>query len=237
MKYTKNSLAYKALLFLAKSRIQFNVEVIEDYKSIEGIPIVFACNHSNKYDVPIVVKSLQRLCKVLVGKQRLYISDRIFFILNGCFWIDRKSRTDSTKVIERIVKWLNLGNDVLWFPEGTWNLSDNLLMLPMKWGIIEVAKRSHAQIIPMVIEYDRNSMTALVKFGEAMLFAEDTDKKIEIQQLRDEMATLRWELWERNSTVSRSKLCLIDEKRRVMEAVKEYAPLEYEYEKSVIFKP
>lgn len=28
---------------------------------------------------------------------------------------------------------------VIWFPEGTWNQSDNLLMLTMKKGIIDVS--------------------------------------------------------------------------------------------------
>lgn len=48
------------------------------------------------------------------------------------------------------------------FPEGTWNLTENLLMLPMKWGIIDIAKETGAQIIPTALEYDREQKKCFV---------------------------------------------------------------------------
>ena len=55
----------------------------------------------------------------------------------------------------KILFYLRHGQSILWFPEGTWNLTDNLLMLPMRWGIIETADKAQAQIVPMAIQYDR----------------------------------------------------------------------------------
>ena len=51
----------------------------------------------------------------------------------------------------------------MWFPEGTW-----ILILPMKWGIIDVAIWAGAQIVPTVLNYDRETMICSVRFGIPM---------------------------------------------------------------------
>lgn len=64
---------------------------------------------------------------------------------------------------------LRKGQSILWFPEGTWNLTPSQLMMPMKWGIIDVAKETGAQIIPTVLEYSREQKKCFVRFGKPMV--------------------------------------------------------------------
>ena len=40
----------------------------------------------------------------------------------------------------------------MWFPEGVWNLSPNQPVLHLPFGIIEVAQKANAAIIPVAIE-------------------------------------------------------------------------------------
>jgi len=90
--------------------------------------------------------------------------DRIFFNLLGAIWVDRKNKKETAKVKDKILRYLKRGQSILWFPEGTWNLTENMLMLPMRWGIIEVAHKADGQIIPMAIRYDRKNKKCQVKF-------------------------------------------------------------------------
>ena len=45
------------------------------------------------------------------------------------------------------------------YPEGTWNLSPNLPMLPLFRGIADIAKETNATIIPFAQEIDDKSKT------------------------------------------------------------------------------
>ncbi len=123
------------------------------------------------------------------------------------------------------------------FPEGTWNLTENQLMLPMKWGIIDIAKETGAQIVPVVLEYDRESKRCFVRFGEAMLFSAEDSKAEAITALRDAMATMRWELWERKGLFPRAELDLEAERKKLFYSVEEYPPIDWEYESSCIYHP
>jgi len=58
-----------------------------------------------------------------------------------------------------------------------------------------------------------------------------------IQELRDEMAALRWELMEEYSEVTeRKNIHRSDFEKEKEEIIREYPPLDWEFEKSVIYK-
>ena len=155
----------------------------------------------------------------------------------GAVWVDRKDKDDRTASKHRILNILDRGQSVLWFPEGTWNLSDNLLMLPMRWGIIETAHKSDAQIIPMALMYDRDKKECYAKFSEPIYGEQLTNFRNGIQLLRDSIATLRYELMEEYVEVQ--PRCVQSSEawqREKKDIIAEYPPLDWEYEKSVIYK-
>ena len=56
-----------------------------------------------------------------------------------------------------------------------------------------------------------------------------------IDEVRDRMATLRWDLFETRQTVERKNIDIEKEREKIMHSVEEYPKLDYEYEKSVVF--
>lgn len=225
------------LLTLAKSKIRYDIKVLNDFKILSGKPIIFAGNHSSATDFPIVAKITKRRSYVFAGKQHLPLIDRVFFHLNGAIWVDRKSKTEMEKSKKILLEYLSRGQSIIWFPEGTWNLTSNLLMLPMKWGIVEVAHQVDAQIIPIALNYDRNKNTCFVRVGSPLSGDDLADKSNGIRVLRDTMATLRWEMMEDSPILSRGETDPEELKKEVEVAIAEYPTLDWEYERSCIYKP
>lgn len=94
---------------------------------------------------------------------------------------------------------------VMWFPEGVWNLSSNLPVLQMPYGIIDVAQQADAVIIPIAIEeYEKKF---IINIGENFYVCNKKNELIlEIQRLRDHMASLKYEIWESEPSALRSQL-------------------------------
>lgn len=225
------------LLTLAKSKIKYNIEVVNDCNMIPGKPIIFVGNHSTSSDFPIVTKATKRRSYVLVGKQRLPLIDRVFFHLNGVIWVDRKNKEEMAESKKLLLEYLSRVQSIVWFAEGTWNLTPNLLMLPMRWGIIEVARQANAQIIPLALDYDRSKNLCRVKFGAPLAGADLEDNRNGIRTLRDVMATLRWELMDDRPTLSRAETDPEELRKEVEAAIDDYPTLNWVYECSCIYEP
>ena len=204
-------------------------------------PVIFAVNHTNSFDSPIAAKAIARAfgrrCYLLVGKQRLWFSDKLWFFLNGTIWVDRSDPADMASVKDTVIAYLRNGQSIMWFPEGTWNLTDNLLILPMKWGIIDVAVQAEAQIVPTVLDYDREAMTCSVRFGVPMAPDSTTNRADAIGDLRDAMATLRWTAWAEKAPLPKEKIDRAKLKQAVHIALEEYPPIDWDFEQRIIFRP
>lgn len=235
------NIIHPIVLLLTKTRVKYRIIMGKAPELLPNKPIVFAVNHTNSFDIPIAAKAIShsflRRCYVLLGKQPLWLSDRLFFFLNGVIWVDRKSKQEMSLVKNQIIDYLKGNQSIMWFPEGTWNLTDNLLMLPMKWGIIDVASKAGAQIVPVVLDYDRQAMTCHVRFGSPMAPDETADKADAIRDLRDTMATLRWDQWEKQGMLRRDEIDPEALRKDIFAALEEYPPLDWEYEKTIIFRP
>lgn len=226
---------YPISMLLSKTKVKYKLQVENSYKPIEDKPIIFACNHSAFPDIPLALRSVNQHCYTLIGKQNLAFADRVFFFLSGAIWVDRKSKENTGFTKECLVEYLKKGKSILWFPEATWNLTDNLLMLPMRWGIIEVAKRANAQIIPMSLEYERETKKCSVRFGEPLDSQSFTSKAQGIECLRNSLATLRWDAISNNKE-TRENMSTKEQQNELFQAVLDYPPLDWNYEKSCIYK-
>lgn len=226
---------YPITMLLSRTKVKYRIIIENEYIPAADKPIIFACNHSAFPDIPLALRAVRRHCYTLIGKQNLAFVDKIFFFLAGAAWVDRKSKESSALAKERIVAYLKRGKPILWFPEATWNLTDNLLMLPMRWGIIEVAQQSRAQIIPMALDYDRDQNICRVRFGECLDAESFISKQQGIAVLRDVIATLRWDFICRNQA-KRQSLNLEKERTAMFQVVRDYPPLDWNYEESCIYR-
>ncbi len=226
---------YPLLMSLAKMKVKYRVEVVNMCCPVPNKPIIYAANHSAFCDIPIALQAIGKHTYTFVGKQNLGILDKIFFALNGTIWVDRQNRESRAKSKANLIKYLNKGCNILCFPEATWNLTANLLMLPMRWGIIEVAYRTGAQIIPLVLEYDRSKRICYVKFDKPLMGEALADKAEGIRLLRDKLATLRWELMSDSGILHREQIDTEQLKAEIETAITEYPPIDWEYEKACIY--
>ena len=235
MKIYRKKLPFFLLLKLGTAKNIFKIKVDNSYTPISDKAIIFAANHSNCFDFPITSTATKKHLYPLAGKQRMPFLDRFFLSLNGIIYADRLDHSDTNAVKDAIIHLLNKGHSICWYPEGTWNLTDNLLVLPLKWGIISVARQADAQIIPLAQYYDRTTMTCTVRFGKPLAGKDLEDNAIAIRELRDSMATLYWELMSREDVLERKKIDISELRGHIMRAIDEYPSLEPEYEKKCMF--
>ena len=226
---------YPLLMCLTKSKVHYKVHVLNTYACLPDKPMIFVANHSAFPDTPIMLRVTGRRSYILGGRQKLPFLDALFFTLNGTMWVDRKSREDMAAAKTALIEYLKKGQSILWFPEGTWNLTDHLLMLPMKWGIIDIAKQCDAQIIPTALDYDRIAMVCTVKFGALMAGGDFEDRAEAIRKLRDRMATLRWELMSRYEVVCRGDGTEWM-RQEMLQPVREYPAFDYIYESGCVYR-
>lgn len=193
---------------------------------------IYAVNHSCKWDVQYMMELGRGRCYILVGKQRLLLLDRIVFHLNGAVWVDRKSKASKATSKEKMQRVLKKGHCLCVFPEGTWNLHPSLPVLPLYWGIVDVAKRAGVPIVPMCFEYYEKE--CLVKYGETFYVREDEEKEEVINWLRDTFATLKWEIWESFPIEQRQDISEGYWAEKIARRLQEYKKLDYEYEMSCV---
>lgn len=223
------------LSLIASFRVPYKVVIEQPCCLLPNKPVIYAVNHFCFADTPIMGRITPRRSYILLGKQRLGFSDWLYFILNGVIFVDRKDKEDMAASKQAMSAYLHIGRSIVMFPEGTWNLTENQLMLPMKWGIIDIAKETGAQIIPTVLEYDREKKKCFVRFDVPMVFTPEDSKAEAIIALRDTLATMRWEFWEHNGIFSRADLDMDAERKKLFYSVEEYPPIDWEYESSCIY--
>ena len=236
----KATLLFKDLLrpilsFIASFRIPYKVVIEQACCPMSGKPVIYAVNHFCFADTPIMGRITPKRPYILLGKQRLGFSDWLYFVLNGVIFVDRKDKEDMSASKQAMAAYLNKGRSIVMFPEGTWNLTENQLMLPMKWGIIDIAKETGAQIIPTLLEYDREEKKCFVWFGAPLVVSPEENKADAIAALRDTLATMRWEFWELKGIFSRGNMDVDTERKKLFYSVEEYPPIDWSYESSCIY--
>lgn len=224
-------LIHPVLLWIMKQQQRHKMIILNCPPQMSGNAI-YAINHSCRHDIPYAAQIIKRHSYVLVGKQRLNLIDRIAFFVNGVIYVDRKNKFDKAKAKNKMKEIILNEQNLCIFPEGTWNLTPSAPMLPLYWGIIEIAKDTKRPIVPIVLEYKRKE--CYVKWGEPIYVEKMDTKEDKIKKLSDEMASLRWNIWESFPINSRKELDMMEWKREKQRRLAEYPKLDYQYEKSCV---
>ena len=207
---------YPLLISVIKFRNRLNgyqLKVIGDERSETTRPIIYAVTHIGKADIEVVSEVIGKHFFLLSGDfESLHDTvDGMFLGINGVLYFNEKDKEDRQNVKRKMLNILLEGGNILYFPEGTWNLSPNLPLNRCYYGIIEVALNANAIIIPIALEqYDKQF---IAKVGKNFDVKDYVDLDIEpvhkvkikvIQYLRDELATLKWNIWESVKPLNRS---------------------------------
>ena len=224
-------------------RVTCDLEKVK--KGIKG-PVIFACNHSNTHDFYTAQEIFGQMVNVFAAEDCLSPATKFLFKLADSILIDRGSKSSSAEGFNQLIEKLYSGNDVVIFPETTWNQSPSKPMLPMKLGAAKASAKTGFPIIPTVFEYVENDKIGkkeseiiekcIVTFGEP-IYVHPQDNYIEAtEQLRDALATIRWKLWEQKGYYFRQEASpLIYENHNNLKSNTPLFKYDHDKEKSYVY--
>lgn len=230
------------MVYKIKNRIgNFSYEVIKDEREKTERPIIFALTHVGKFDIEVTSEAIKDHYYLLSGdfEHIQGIIDAPFIALNGVIYFNEKVKEDRQSASKKMINHLKDNGNLMYFPEGTWNLSPNLPMLPCYWGIIDVAKEGNAIIIPVAVDqYEKHFKINIGKNIDMNLYGNTkTEKTRAINDLRDYLAKLKWEIWETEPMLERKKITGKEWDEYVSNRFKEWPYFNQEYINELIFKP
>lgn len=186
-------------------------QVIERKIDIPQEPVIWCPNHSFKDDVAASIGTA-RHAYVLFGSFPMFFNtfDGVGAYINGVSMCNRKSRASKLAAQETAKRLLNMGMDMLVFPEGVWNKTPDKLMLPFWPGAYRLAKETGCKIVPVIHyladpheKYDGNVIHTIIADPISM---EGLDEQEGQTLLRDTMATWYFYLMEKYGQTTRAEL-------------------------------
>lgn len=172
-------------------------------------PVIYACTHVGRYDIETALEKLvpEQAYFLMGDPGTVYKSfEGILLYMNGTVFVDTADKEDRYIGKETCIQLLEQGANILIYPEGAWNVSENQVVMPLFTGTAEMAIRTGAQIVPIAIEQYGKHYYANI--GENIQC--DGMEWSQIQELtvhlRDVLCTLKWDIWEQFKPVSRSSL-------------------------------
>lgn len=206
LKKVTNKIATKVTRFLCRSNVEITVDGKENIP--EG-PVLFAGTHQGILDGFVWIPFMPRHCVILHGASVRTIL-KLAQVNTGLILVDKESKENRQNAKLDMINILIRGHSIMYFPEGTWNLSPNKLHLPMSFGFLDIARQAEAAIVPMVMEYSYDCTEAVeritkiqMRFGKAIYVEVFDDLKQKLTEYEEVISTIRWELMEEKGLFSR----------------------------------
>ena len=198
-----------AIIKMKRVLLHQKLTILHDEREDTDKPIIYACTHIGRYDIEMALESIQDTCFLFLGSPgKLYRSlDGVLVYLFGFIGCDTTEKEDRHIAKELAIRTLKQGGNILIFPEGAWNITENQVVMKLYTGTIEMAIRSGADIVPIAIEQYEKSF--YINIGKNMSLDKATnlnEKRRLSDDLRDILCTLKWEIWEQFPIVQRSSL-------------------------------
>ena len=157
---------------------------------------IYAITHIGKYDYEMLMEACPTLFGyVFAGDWELMYAtvDDYFLRTMGVLWVDTSDKEDRKNSFHMMCKYLKQGVPFIIFPEGIWNLTENLPMMKIYPGVVQAAQECNVPIVPIGIEQREKHF--ILNVGKEFSVA-DMDEPAAVQLVRDILATLKWEIWE-----------------------------------------
>lgn len=229
-------------IYKTKNRLGgFSHELIKDERTKTDRPIIFAVTHVGKFDIEVISPAIKDHYYLLSGDYEHLQGtiDSPFLFANGVFYFNEKDKEDRKLVSQKMINHLKSGGNLMYFIEGTWNLSPNLPLLPCYWGIVDIAKEGNAIIVPVACEqYGKQFKINIGQNFDMLNYGNgNLEKTRAITDLRDTLATLKWEIWETEPLAIRQKVNDNEWEEYVKDRFSEWPYFNEEYIKELIYQP
>lgn len=182
--YKIKELIHPLLMKVLTSKVTGELKV-EGSLPEEGNYLIVA-NHMCIEDIPTLAQALNKHFYLLVSDEDKGTIDGLGLELNGVIWVHRTDKESRQNASKDIVEVLKNGKNFAMYPEATWNLSPNLLILPMNYGCIRIALEANVPIVPVVSFFDSDLRHTII----GKKFYPSNDLTTSISDLRDVMATM-----------------------------------------------
>ena len=187
-----------SLIRLKNKKAGFKINLLENSSVPTDKPKIFCITHIGKFDIEVVSEIIGEHYYLLSGDfENIHSTiEEKFLGFNGVVYVREDDKEDRKKSKEKMIDILKNNGNIMYFPEGTWNLSPNLPVVKCSYGIIDVAMKANAIIVPVAIEqYGKQFISIIGKNFEVDKYS-DNDKIVAIEDLRGELASLKWKIWE-----------------------------------------
>lgn len=168
-------------------------------------PIIFAATHGLKDDIGMGISCTGRHTYLLFASLPDFYGtvDGPALWLNGVMLLDRKDKSSRSAAKEKMRYAIDLGADILMYPEGTLNKTENLIVQKLFPGIYDVAKSRNALIVPVaIIQEGKDVYSKVCDPFDICVY----ERQEGLTVLRDLMATAKYELMEEHSQISRTDI-------------------------------
>lgn len=234
----------KIAVAVTKAFTSKNVEwICEGNKALPDGPIIFGHTHQGILDGFVWIPNLDRHCLILHGAE----TNKLLLLCQintGLILVKRGNKENNQNAKMDMIHLLLKGHSIAYFPEGVWNLSPNKLHLPMSFGLIDVAKKAQAPIIPVAHEFTYANIKGKqvivkvhTKYG-APIYVGEGDSLIEkLQEYEDAIATMRYELIEAKGIHKRKDISNIEYITWIQDSIKNLAlgKLDINFERRQVF--
>jgi len=174
------------------------LKVISDLREESKRPKIYAATHIGGVDIQRTFEAIKEHAYLFLGDPKeLYIdATGLILKMNGSISFETKDKEDRKIAYNRSIELLKRGGNLLIYPEGAWNISPNMPVTGLYPGVINMAKETKADIIPVAIEQFNNRF--YVNIGKNIKYEDIKDKDTDSlrKELRDILATLKWKIWE-----------------------------------------
>lgn len=198
------------LMVLAVGRVisKERLHIVGDLHTYGKKPVIFACTHIGWKDIEMNFAAVKTHAYLFLGDPRdLYRkAEGLLLHLNGVICMDSDQKNDRFIGKETCVRLLDSDGNLLIFPEGAWNVTENQVVMPLFPGTAEIAIRTGAEIIPVATEqYGKHYYVNIGKNIHTEGFDLLNIKQL-TDELRDVLCTLKWEIWEKHGVDSRNNI-------------------------------
>ena len=203
---------------MEKDYEEFPYHLLEKYKKR---PIIFAPNHVRMQDIEVEMEATP-IHHVLLSGDYENVHGSVAGILlekNGILYFDMTDTVDRKNIQKVLYDVLSNGYNVLWYYEGTWNVSEKNPYNDGSYQIVQTAIDTNAIVIP--ISFDMiDHKKAVIRYGSPIDYREiygqkklSHEEKIEaLDILKGEIGKGIIDIWEKYNFTYRDSL------------IKKYAP-------------
>ncbi|MGN0431105.1 MAG: lysophospholipid acyltransferase family protein [Lachnospiraceae bacterium] len=236
-------IANKYLWRIILRRIRNYDLVVDAYENIPQSPVIYAFHHAGIVDAENVVEALPEHAMLLAGDDLDKIS-RFLLNLIGTVFVTRLNKKSREESKIELMKALSKGKSVIVFPEAMWNMSPNKIHLPLTWGILDMARKVGAPVIPVAQEYfydekildGKERIESIhIRFGSPVYISAEDNLNVKLEEFDEKFSTVRWSIWEEKGIFKRKDLSPLLYKNFVACKINSFPQVDLEHEYQCVY--